>query len=98
MTFQWLRKHQVAGFFLLTFFISWASWILGFVLFPEDELLQAPFFKVGVFAPAVVAILISSLINRKPGEVRALTRWVIFGAFWLAAWLHIALYTYARDK
>jgi membrane protease YdiL (CAAX protease family) len=97
MTYQWLRKHQVAGFFILTFFISWASWILGFVLFPEDELLQALFFKVGVFAPAVVAILISRLINRRLGRVRTLTRQVIFGLFWLVAWLHIVLYAHVTS-
>jgi hypothetical protein len=73
MTFRWLRKHQAGGFFLLTFIIAWASWILGFMLFPEDELLQAPFFKVGVFAPAVVSILMTSLANRKLGRDRPLS-------------------------
>jgi membrane protease YdiL (CAAX protease family) len=94
MVFRWLRKHQIAGFFLLIFVISWGSWILGFVLFSEDELLQAPFFKIGVFAPAGVAILVSSLINRKPSGEGARLKRVIFGAVWLAAWLHIVLYAH----
>jgi membrane protease YdiL (CAAX protease family) len=97
MTFQWLRKHQVAGFFLLTFAISWVSWVLGFVIFPGDELLQAPFFKVGIFAPAMVAILISSLINRGTSRARKITRRVIFGVLWLAAWLHMVLYAHVTS-
>lgn len=93
-TVKWVRKHQAGAFFLLTFGITWTSWILGFVLFPEDELLQAPFVKVGVFAPALVSILISSLINRKLGKGRALARWAIFGTVWLVAWLHLVLYAH----
>ncbi|MBM4431606.1 MAG: CPBP family intramembrane metalloprotease [Chloroflexi bacterium] len=91
-TVEWVRQHQVRAFFLLTFGITWASWILGFVLFPEDELLQAPFVKVGIFAPALVSILISSVVNRELGKVSVLTRWVIFGTIWLVAWLHLVLY------
>ena len=96
--FQWLQKHQVVGFFLLTFFISWATWILGFVLFPEDELLQAPFFKVGIYAPTMVAIFISSLVNHKNGRGKAIIRWLIFGVFWLAAWFHIVLYAHVTSE
>lgn len=97
MTFRWLRKHQVGGFFLLTFAVSWASWVLGSVLFPEDELLQAPFLKVGVFAPAVVGILMSSLTNRKLGKARAPTRWAVFATSWLVAWFHIVLYAHVTS-
>jgi membrane protease YdiL (CAAX protease family) len=93
-TVRWVRKHQVGAFFLLTFGITWTSWILGLILFAEDELLQAPFVKVGVFAPALVSILISSLINRKLGKGRALSRWAIFGIVWPVAWLHLVLYAH----
>jgi membrane protease YdiL (CAAX protease family) len=90
----WVRKHQLGVFFLLTFGVSWTSWILGFILFPEDELLQAPFLKLGVFAPALVSILISSLINRNRGQGSALARCALFGAVWPVAWLHLVLYAH----
>lgn len=94
MNARWVRKRQLGGFFFLTFAITSSSWILGFILFPEDELLQAPFIKIGVFAPVLVSILMSGLIHRKTGAVRTITRWVVFGAIWLVAWLHLVLYAH----
>ncbi len=96
---QWIHKHQVAGFFLLVLIISWTSWILGYILFPDDELSQALFFKVGVFAPALVSIFISSLINhKKVGVSSLLKRWGTFCIIWLAAWLHIVIYAHVTSN
>ena len=92
MLFWWLQKHQVRAFFLITFIITWTSWVMGFLLFPEDELIQGLFFKVGVFSPAGVGIFISSILNREIHSGKIRTRWIVFCVVWLAAWTHQILY------
>ena len=96
---HWLYKHQVAGFLLLVFIISWTNWLLGYILFPDDELLQAMFFKVGIFAPALVSIFISGQINRnKAGVSSTLKKWGTFCMIWLAAWFHIVIYAHVTSN
>jgi len=87
-----LKGYPVTFFFILTFVMSWSMFILALIVFPENDLYRAPLVSVGAFAPALVSIYLSSIINpdKKPSKI--FLRAAVFTGSWIIAWLNLVLF------
>ena len=88
---DWIRQHQIAAFYILVFGLSWPSIALAFWAFPDNLPLQAIFGKLWAFGPALVALLISAIVNPEPKRGSGGLRWIVFAAGWLFSWLILVL-------
>ena len=78
---MWIRSHETASFFVLTFAFTWAFWIPSAVIFAgsasPDSLITSPLFvslqTLGAVGPSVVAIALTLVLHGKE-QVRALLR------------------------
>jgi uncharacterized protein len=93
---RWLLK-----FFALVYVVSWICWLFvawlgGGTFAPNSSVaaIAAPIFYVGVFAPAIVALLLSIFERGRPGAAELLkqianfpkqARWYVFAILYMAA-------------
>ncbi|HXS83681.1 MAG TPA: CPBP family intramembrane glutamic endopeptidase [Methylomirabilota bacterium] len=84
---------EIATFFLLTFAITWACWIPVAAAVPLASPLAQLLVYVGVFSPAITALLLTGTRRGAPGvrallsrvwPVRVAWRWVVFALGYLA--------------
>jgi membrane protease YdiL (CAAX protease family) len=95
----WIKRHQVAAFFIISYAITWPIFILVFFVFPGNQLVQVltggPF---GAFSPALAAMLISAIVEPQPKRPSSKPRWIAFGVSWLISWLLLTLYYWYVEK
>ena len=88
-------RNQLILFFLLAFILAWGTWIPTFLLpqFPKQLLF------IGLFAPAISALIVAALSHGKKGVTEILGRYKIwrFGlqGWFLAIFLLPAIYLLA---
>src|SRR5215831_7870019 len=82
--------RNLLAFFLLTFTLTWAAWLLSATLAGPNNAgffgVRGPMFLVGVFAPALVAIALTMTEGRagvrrliaRIGRWQVQTRWYVF--------------------
>ncbi len=59
---DWIKGHQITAFFIITFAITWPVLILVFFIFPGNPLVKVlTGGPLGVFSPALAAMLISAM-------------------------------------
>lgn len=89
---DWIRRHQVIAFFMITFVITWG---LGFSYSAvyKGEFLLAPLAFIATCGPALAGIIISTLCNIQPREGTKRTYWIAF----LVAWIVSALVFLAHN-
>jgi uncharacterized protein len=80
----------LAGFFLLTFALTWTAWLAPKLAPPGHAVLRVggPVFLLGVFAPAFVALALTAYAEGRSGVVRLLARigrWQVSGRLYLFA-------------
>jgi len=84
---NWIKRHQVVAFFVLTFAITWG---LGFsydAVIKRSQFFLAPLSFLATCGPALAGILITAVANAEP---RQGTRKAFWGAFFVA-WVVSAL-------
>lgn len=99
-----MKQYPAASFFVLAFAISWVLWVplvlyIKFVL-PAD---QEPgglmlLMLLGTFAPTVAAIMMTGILEGKPGVKKLLAKlliWRVGVRWWLAAFLLAPVATFA---
>lgn len=91
---SWIKQHQVAAFYILVFGISWPAMIVAFFVFSHNAAAQAPFGLVATFSPVLIALMISAIVRPGPKRERTGTRWIVFIAAWLFAWVVLSLHTW----
>jgi membrane protease YdiL (CAAX protease family) len=75
---EWIRHHQIAAFFILTFGITWG---LGFTY---DAILNrgmdflAPLAFVAICGPALAGIIVTRICNTEPKSGSTKTPWIAF--------------------
>jgi membrane protease YdiL (CAAX protease family) len=94
---DWIKRHQVAAFFILAFAITWPLFILIFFVFPGNQLVMASGL-LAVFSPALAAMLISAIIEPQPKLRNRKPRWIAFGVSWLISWMLMTLYYWQVEK
>jgi len=91
---NWIKRYQVAAFYILTFAISWG---LGFsydAIVNRDQFLLLPIVFVAICGPGIAGIIISAVTNTQPRKGPRKTFWVAF----LAAWFVSVLVCLANSK
>jgi membrane protease YdiL (CAAX protease family) len=93
---EWIKQHQVAGFFLLAFAITWGALIPAVVMSSETRVLfQVLTFylgRIGVYGPALAGIIVTRVAAPERGERSPRARWIAFFATWILAWAVSCLY------
>lgn len=80
----YLKRHQLIAYFVLTYVVSWALWIpLQQLVLDRREYLM-PLISLGVFAPALVGIGLSAILeprprqgSRKPAAIAFIVAWIL---------------------
>jgi membrane protease YdiL (CAAX protease family) len=84
---EWIKHHQITSFIILTLGFSWIFFVLSYLVFAENLLIQALCGKIAVFGPAMIAMLISGISYSEPKLRPSKIRWWIFGIVWLFSWI-----------
>jgi membrane protease YdiL (CAAX protease family) len=82
---NWIKQHQIAAFFIITFAITWG---LGFsygAVINKDQLLLAPLVIVATCGPALAGIIISAVSNSQPRQGTRKTFWIAFLVAWVVS-------------
>jgi membrane protease YdiL (CAAX protease family) len=79
---HWIRRHQVAAFFALTYALSWGLWI--FWMLTRIEVLEL-LGLVGLFAPALTCMVIARVVEPGATEGYRAARRMTFLAAWILA-------------
>ncbi len=89
---DWIKRHQIIAFFVITFAITWG---LGFsyTALYKGEFLLAPLAFIATCGPALAGIIISAICNTQPRESSKRTFWIAF----LVAWVVSALVFLANN-
>ena len=87
-----IKCYPVLSFFIITFIVSWGMFLLALKIFPDDELLQAPFVNIGAFAPALVSIVLSKAIGPGRRSGKSGRRTVAFFLSWLVAFVNLLFF------
>ena len=75
---DWIKRHQLAAFYILAFAISWG---LGFsygAVVKRSQHRLLPLVSLASCGPALAGIIISALINTKPKEGTRKAYWIAF--------------------
>jgi membrane protease YdiL (CAAX protease family) len=84
---DWIRRHQVIAFFILTFTISWGLGFSWDAVLNRDQGLLLPLAFVAVCGPGLAGIIISAIINTQPKQGPRKAFWIAL----LVAWVISAL-------
>ena len=81
-----IKRHQVVAFFVLVFAISWGLWIpsLPFIFSGKMPFLT-PLLVYGAFAPGLVGIIITRIIDTGPRQGAYKSQWIAFMVAWVVA-------------
>ena len=81
---EYLKRHQLIAYFVLTYVSSWALWIAFQPLVLEGRRSLAPLISLGIFAPALVSIGLSAVLkprprqgSRKPAVITFIVVWIL---------------------
>ncbi len=82
---EFIRRHQLIAYFVLTYAFSWTLWIplQQFVLNGRNYLM--PLISLGVFAPALVGIGLSAVLNPRPKLGSSKPALIAFIVVWIIA-------------
>jgi len=90
----WITNHPVAGFFFLTYLLSWPLFYITIFLFPGVMILQGTLGSIAVFSPALSGIIISSLKNNKVKQKQDIKRLITFLLSWIISTTVLVLFIY----
>ena len=82
---DWIKRHQVAAFFILTFIITWG---LGFsygAVIKRSQRLFLPLVSIATCGPALAGIIISAVINTQPKQGTRKAFWIAFFVAWFVS-------------
>lgn len=79
---DWIRRHQVLAFLIITYAITWPGLFLVLFIFPGNDLVEILCSQVG-FSPAIAAILISGIADSSPKIRRSKACWIAFIIAWV---------------
>lgn len=89
---RWIRNHQVAAFFIITFAISWGLGFSLIAVYQREQYLLLPLAFVATCGPGLAGILVSALTNTRPRQGSRKAFWLAF----LVAWVIAALVSIAN--
>jgi len=82
---KFLKRHQLIAYFILTYILMWVLLIIFQPLYLKGQTLVAPLFSVGIFAPALVSIGLSSILKPQPKQGIRKSALISFFVIWILA-------------
>ena len=82
---NWIKQHQIAAFFIITFAISWGLGFSWGAFLQRDQALLLPLAFVSACGPGLAGIIISAIINTQPKQGPRKTFWIAFLVAWFVA-------------
>ena len=81
---EYLKRHQLIAYFVLTYVFTWGLLISIQPLFLHGQKTLAPLISLGIFGPALVSIGLSAIIephprqgSRKPAVIAFIVVWIL---------------------
>jgi membrane protease YdiL (CAAX protease family) len=84
---DWIRRHQIVAFFLITFAITWG---LGFsfdAVVNRGSVLLAPLAFVALCGPALAGIIVTAVRDTRTREESRKAFWIAFSVAWIVSTL-----------
>jgi len=91
---NWIRRHQVAAFFIITFAIMLGLGFSWNAVLNQDQGLLLPLAFVSACGPGLAGIIVSAISNTQPREGSRKAFWIAF----LVAWITSAIVCLANFK
>jgi membrane protease YdiL (CAAX protease family) len=88
---EYLKRHQLIAYFVLTYVFTWTLLILFQPLYLEGQRTVAPLLSLGIFAPALVSIGLSAVLKPRPRQGSRKPVVIAFIIVWLLASVIIIL-------
>ena len=82
---EYLKRHQLIAYFVLTYALSWALWISLQQLVLDGRRSLMPLISLGVFAPALVSIGLSAVLKPRPRQSSRKPAVIAFIIVWILA-------------
>ena len=89
---EYLKRHQLAAYFILTYVFMWTLLLLFQPLYLQGQRTIAPLISLGIFAPALVSIGLSALLKPRLREGNPKDAVIVFFPAWILSILIIVLY------
>ncbi len=93
-----IKRRPVIAFFVLTYALTWTLLYIFQPLYMAGQKMVAPFITLAVFAPSLVGIGLSALLNPRPLSVRRRPALLAFIIAWVLAGGIIFLYYTRYEK
>ena len=88
---EYLKRHQLIAYFVLTYVFTWTLLILFQPLYLEGQRIVAPLISLGIFAPALVSIGLSAILKPRPRQGSRKPAMIAFIVVWMVASVIIIL-------
>lgn len=95
---EYLKRHQLIAYFVLTYAFSWALLMAFQPLLLEGRRLLAPLISLGIFAPALVSIGLSAVLKPRPRQGSCKPAVTTFMVVWILASMIIIMYLIVNQQ
>ena len=95
---KFLKHHQLVAYFVLTYILMWVLLFIFQQLYLKGQTWVAPFFSMGIFAPALVSIGLSSILKPQPKQETRKAALISFFVMWILASPIIILYLIVNQE
>ena len=95
---EYLKRHQLLAYFVLTYAITWGLLISIQPLYLGGQKGLAPLISLGVFGPALASIGLSAIINPRPRQGSRKSAAIAFIVVWMLASAIIILQLTVNQK
>jgi membrane protease YdiL (CAAX protease family) len=95
---EYLKRHQLIAYFVLTYAFSWALLIAFQPLFLEGRKSLAPLISLGIFAPALVSIGLSAVLKPRPRQGSRKPAVIAFIVVWILSSVIIIMYLIVNQQ
>lgn len=95
---EYLKRHQLIAYFVLTYVVSWALWIPLQQLVIDGQKSLMPLISLGVFAPALVGIGLSAVLKPRPRQGSRKPAVIAFVVAWILASVIIVLMLIVNEQ
>lgn len=82
---NWIKHHQVAAFFIITFTISWGLGFSWSAIMKREQFLLLPLAFVTACGPGLAGIIISAVTNTQPRKGSRKAFWIAFMVAWFVS-------------
>jgi len=95
---EYIKRHQLIAYFVLTYTFSWALWIPLQQLVLGGQHVLRPLISLGIFGPALVGIGLSAILKPRPRQGSRKPAAITFIAVWIIATLIIVIDQVVREQ